>query len=43
MNGLFDDLPEHPTPGREAANAGKARLRVPVRDGARLEVADVMR
>lgn len=41
MSGLFDDLPEHPGRGSEAAGAGKARLRVPVRDEMRLEAVDL--
>ena len=41
MSGLFDDLPEQPAPGSPAASVGKARLRIPVRDEARLEVVDL--
>src|SRR5665213_654962 len=41
MSGLFDDLPEHPGRGSEGAGAGKARLRVPVRDEVRLEAVDL--
>lgn len=41
MNGLFDDLPEVGARGPGARPAGKARLRVPVRDEVRLEAVEL--
>ena len=41
MNGLFDDLADVHAPVSDTSSAGKARLRVPVRDEVRLEVVDL--
>lgn len=41
MSGLFGDLPEQPAPLSDGRSAGKARLRVPVRDETRLEAVDL--